>query len=152
MAHLTEQGSFAERLSQWSHDFHGDVCCGAANMRVFFTDYLDILAWSLPIPHFVLAVLRTSLADLDWHLVAAQILQMAPPPCCRCASLSVEDLAPVRAALLQARFVAVGEAMRQASLGAPEPQRTQALFLADFCFQAGREAGVSHESAQEKQV
>ncbi|HEU5376942.1 MAG TPA: hypothetical protein VFV38_16045 [Ktedonobacteraceae bacterium] len=139
MAHLTEQGPFAQRLSQWSRDFQGDVCCGAANMRAFFLAYPDILAWASPVPHFVLSVLRSSLADLDWHLIAAQVLKMVPTSFCRCASLSAKDLAPASAALLQARFVAVGEAMRQVSLGAPEPQRAQALFLADFCSQAGSE-------------
>jgi len=150
LAHLAEQGPFAQRLSQLSRDFQGDVCCGAANLRAFFLGYPDILAWSSSVPHFVLSILRTSLADLDWHLVAAQILNMAPASFCQCASLSAEDLAPARVALLQARFVAVGEAMRRAGLDAPEPQRTQALFLADFCSQAGHEGGGGYRPTKEE--
>ncbi len=139
------------RSIQFSQRWQGDVCYGAINLRAFFLGYLEIIASSLAMPRFLFLILQSSLTELDWHQVAAQVLSEPLPVPCRCAAFAADDLAPARVALLQAHFASVAEAMRLASHDVPEPQRVLALFLTDFCQQASREVGTEPIPGKEQQ-
>lgn len=91
-------------MSEW---WNNDVCRGASSLRCFFLGYLDIRQWATPLPAFLLDLLRSSLIELDWHLVASTVLQVAPGLECRCASIPQEELSGARVALLQARVAGI---------------------------------------------
>lgn len=146
-----ERDLLAQYLVQFSQRWQGDVCRGSINLRTFFLGYLEIIAPSLAIPCFLFSILQSSLTELDWHQVAAQVLGEPLPGLCRCVAFATDDLAPARVALLQARFASVAEAMRLPSHHVPESQRLLALFLADFCQQASREVGADPASGKEQQ-
>jgi hypothetical protein len=139
----------AQYLIQFSQRWQGDVCRGAINLRTFFLGYLEIIAPSLALPRFLFSILQSSLTELDWHQVAAQVLGEPLPVPCRCAAIAANDLAPARVVLLLAHFASLAEAMRLASQHVPEPQRGLALFLADFCQLASR--GIEAEPTSGKE-
>jgi hypothetical protein len=130
---VTAHVPLAERLQRLSQAWHGDVCRGTCELQAFFNWYLDIVQRPLRVPFFLHELLRASVARIDWHLIAAQILQVPSCRVCQCEARRREEPRGARAEFLGELFRLVGDEIVQHSQNLPEPQRTLALFLLDLC-------------------
>ena len=123
----------AERLHRLSQTWQGDVCRGACELQTFFNWYLEIVQRPLRVPFFLHELLRASLARIDWHVIAAQVLQEPSRPPCQCEARRRDEPLGARVEFLGELFRLVGDEIVLHSQELPEPQLTQALFLMDLC-------------------
>ncbi|GHP00622.1 hypothetical protein KSF_106690 [Reticulibacter mediterranei] len=123
----------ADRLTRLSQTWHGDICRGAGELSIFFSWYLDLAARFLPLPFFLVELVRISLHRMDWHVIAAHVLEIPLPVGCQCANRTQEVPVGARAEYLGELFKATGDETLSLGQQLPEPERTQALFLADLC-------------------
>jgi hypothetical protein len=89
-------------------------------------------------PFFLVELLRISLARVDWHRVAANVLEIphVEHSVCHCATMGGEGGAFFATAeYLGEVFMATGNRTMELSEQLPEPERTQALPVADLCRQ-----------------
>src|SRR5712692_3358658 len=128
-------GPLAERLHQVSQTWSGDVCQGARELCAFFPLYLALVQRPLHLPFFLYELLRVSLERVNWHTIAAQVLQVPPGQVCQCEVGKQEEPLGAKAAYLAELFGVVSDEIAEHSRNLPEPQRTQALFLLDLCRQ-----------------
>ena len=129
-----------DRLRRLSKAWHGDICQGACELRSFFGWYLDLARRSLQMPFFVHEFLRISLQKIDWHVIAAKVLEVAllgHAACC-CAARTQEVLVGARAEYLGELFRQTGDEAIQLGQCLPEPELTQALLLAELCRETTR--------------
>ncbi len=136
---MTEHIPLVERLCRLSQAWKGDVCRGACELRTFCFLYLDLIQRPLRVPFFLHELLRMSLSRVNWHCIAAQILQVPDSTSCQCmARMQEEPLGAAKAEYLGELFRLVGDEIVQHSQGLPESQRTQVLFLMDMCRETTR--------------
>ncbi len=140
----------ARRLHQLSLAWNRDVCCGACELRAFFFLYLDLVQWPLRVPFFLHELLRVSLARIDWHAIAAKVLQVPPGQVCQCETSKQQEPLGAKAAYLAELFHVVSDEIGEHSRELPEPQRTQALFLLDLCRETTRPCTRSPYRAQKR--
>lgn len=138
---VTAHIPLAQRLQRFSHTWQGDVCRGACELQSFFNGYLDIVQRPLRVPFFLHEMLRASLACIDWHVVAARVLRVAASPTCMCEARRQEGHCGAWAEYLGELCRLVANEIVQHSSSLSEPQRTQALFLADLCRETAGEIG-----------
>jgi hypothetical protein len=74
-----------EYLTSMSQSWQGNSCLGAQNLRMFIGRRLELQQWARPLPLFLYAMLQSSLETLDWHRVAAAVMQVNPISC-QCAA------------------------------------------------------------------
>src|SRR5712692_10531814 len=79
-----------------------------------------------------------SLARIDWHEIAAQVLQVPPGPVCQREARKQQEPLGAKAEYLGELFRFVGNEIGEPCRNLPEPQRTQALFLVDLCRETTR--------------
>ncbi len=127
---VTSHAPLAEYLRQWSQSWGGNVCRGARGLQAFFTAYPRFAL--VDAPFFVRELLRMSLEQVNWHRVAALLLGVMPPVC-ECASGAHRTDPVTQVALLEEALQLVGCTIERLVPGLPDPQRDQALFLADLC-------------------
>lgn len=130
-------------LLHLSESWQDSVCRGADALQTFFLAYPRQVRTYQQAPFFVRELLCMSLKRVNWHTIAANVLQVEPPSC-TCKQEEEEDDCLVRIALFDELLGAFRKELREAGDRLPEPQRTTALFLHDLC----RQASGSTESAQ----
>lgn len=130
---LSQHRPLADRLHRLSKAWNGDVCRGALELQSFFGWYLDLAARALRMPFFLTELLRRSFHRVDWHVVAASVASRPSHEECRCANRRQEDLLGAIAEYLGEVFKVTGDETVSLGQQLPEPERTQALLLADLC-------------------
>ncbi|GCE32179.1 hypothetical protein KDA_76630 [Dictyobacter alpinus] len=124
-----------DRLHRLSQTWNAGVCRGARELQSFFGWYLELAARPLQVPFFLVELLRISLRNVDWHVIAANTLGEQPSTgkegCC--SMRKQERQAGAAAEYLGEVFRVTGDEALDVGQQLPEPERTQALFLADLC-------------------
>jgi hypothetical protein len=120
----------ADRLNRLSKTWQSDVCHGASELRTFFTWYLDLIQRPLQLPFFLVEYMRRSLFKIDWHKIAAKVLDV--PACQDCHCGPNVDAGAV-AEYLGELFKVTGDEILPLGQRLPEPERTQVLLLSDLC-------------------
>lgn len=121
----------AEQLKHWSQTWNGSVCQGARALQAFFSAYPRLAQPYQSAPFFVRELLFMSLARMNWHTIAANVLRMEPPSC-TCEGSKKADPA-VEVILLEALLKTVGGSLHQVAETLPDPLRDTALFISDLC-------------------
>lgn len=131
---IAQSEELQRRLHRLSETWHTRVCQGACTLQAFFLAYPRLSGACQKAPFFVRALLSMSLERVNWHAIAANLLNVEPP-LCTC-SRSNNDDAAAQIALFEERLTVTGHDLRQVSELLPEPQREVALFLSDCCEKA----------------
>jgi hypothetical protein len=130
---VSKHASLQERLLQLSQIWSSNVCLGAQYLRTFFLGYTRMMLKHREAPFFVSELLSISLQQVDWHTIAAHILDI-PVPSCQCSSVpSQENAEVVNVQLLQELLTLSGDEIRRASRRLPDHLRSNALFLSGLC-------------------
>lgn len=129
-----------DRLQRLSTTCNGDVCCGACELQAFFNWYLALSQRPLRMSFFLAELVRISLARIDWHRIAAHLLQVPAPAheACHCAALAQEVHVGATAEYLGELLKATGDEIMVLGQQLPDPERTQSLLLADLCRETTR--------------
>ena len=124
-----------DRLQRLHSTWNGDVCRGACELHAFFGWYLTLAQRSLRMPFFLAELVRISLVRIDWHRIAAHLLQVpvSAHEACHCAALAQEVHVGATAEYLGELFKETGDEIMVLGQQLPEPERTQSLLLADLC-------------------
>jgi hypothetical protein len=122
----------ASHLQQWAGSWTADVCCGARALQAFFAAYPRFSLSLLDAPSFVHELLQKGLANIEWHRVAAQVLDVEIPVC-QCPSPTPPSDPVAQTILFRQALKLACCRIEDLLPGLPEPQREQALFLADMC-------------------
>lgn len=82
---VAQKEALFARLEHFSRAMPDNVCTCAAQPRTYLFSFVHLGLRYLDVPQFVPAFIVRSLEHVDWHLLAAQLLQAANSPC-KCVS------------------------------------------------------------------
>jgi hypothetical protein len=125
----------ADRLHRLSTTWQGNVCQGACELSMFFLWYLELIGRPLQMPFFLVEYVRKSLHQIDWHGIAASLLEVprSARGNCHCTASAQETATGAIAEYLGELFKITGDEIMPLGQRLPEPERTQALLLGDLC-------------------
>lgn len=127
---VSEHTALQERLM--SQTSNGSVCQSACAMQAFFAVYPRLRRTCQDAPFFVREFLFMSLARVNWHVIAAHLLCMEPPPC-TCTGHHQQYDPTVQVALFEALLNNIGGDLQQVAKLLPDQHRDTALFLSNLC-------------------
>ena len=134
----SNHAALQERLVQLSQIWSNNVCLSAQCLRFFFMEYARLLFRHREAPFFVAEFLGRSLQQVNWHTIAAHVLDTSVSSCQCTPELSHEHEAVLCVPLFQELLTEAGDEIRQASCRLPDHLRSNALFLSGLCRDTAR--------------
>jgi len=133
-----QQERLLTRLRRLSRDWHGDIQLGAQMLRLTFTNRIPLLVRTVACPFVIQEFLRISLERVNWHELAALVLNV-PFDRYQVSHDEVEAALPMLRlfAMREATWILYGELGESANDPSfPREARECCLELADQCYHA----------------